>query len=502
MIDDPTAPDAPAPAEDYTQPENALPPVKLEDLPEPFRDAAARAGWRSLMPVQAHTTPYMMSGRDLMVQSRTGSGKTGAFLLPILSLIDPTLDMTQAIILIPTRELAIQVTREAEMLAGIDGPRVLSVYGGVGYGPQLDALRRGAHLVVGTPGRILDHLERRTMNLDNLRVLVFDEADRLLSMGFYPDMRELKRYLPRGRASFMFSATFPPTVRSLAREFMHEPDFLSLSRDRVHVAEIPHIYYEVPGMDKDRALVRIIEIENPASALIFCNTKMRVNYVATVLQRFGYDADQLSADLSQKDREKVIERFHKGKLRFLVATDVAARGLDVDLLSHVFQYEFPEETELYIHRAGRTGRAGAAGVAISLISMEERRDFTRVAARYHIDMEKRALPTDEEVAAVIGERLIVMLEARMRDRDRIHVERMQRLIPLVQSLAANEDERPLLAMLLDDIYQAAQQAPAPSPTGEPDAAPPRATPRPAGGSGTGTTDAGGSGPRKPRRRRR
>ena len=237
------------------------------------------------------------------------------------------------------------------------------------------AFRQGAHLVVGTPGRILDHLLKRNLSLKHLQMLVFDEADRMLSMGFYPDMKAVQRYLPSRRIQgCMFSATFPARVMRLAGEFLHEPEFLSLSRDHVHVTDVEHVYYVVPRMDKDRSLVRIIEVENPASALIFCNTKARVHYVTAVLQRFGYDADELSSDLSQKAREKIMARVRKGKLRFLVATDVAARGIDLPDLSHVIIYEPPDDPELYIHRAGRTGRAGGGGVAISLVDVMEQMD--------------------------------------------------------------------------------------------------------------------------------
>ncbi|MCB0000337.1 MAG: DEAD/DEAH box helicase, partial [Anaerolineales bacterium] len=290
-----------------------FPSVQVEDLPDSWREAMARAGWTKLMPVQSKAMPYVMANYDLMVQSRTGSGKTGAFILPILERVNPLLNACQALVLVPTRELAQQVTDEAKMLAGETGVRVTAVYGGVGYGNQLQAMRQGAHIVVGTPGRLLDHLLRRSLTLNELQILVFDEADRMLSMGFYPDMKQVQRYLPQRRVgSFMFSATFPPRVLSLARQFLHEPDFMGLSTDNVHVAETTHCYYVVPPTDKDRSLVRLIEIENPDSAIIFCNTKMKVNYVRVVLQRFGYDADELSSDLSQKDRERVLQRVRDG----------------------------------------------------------------------------------------------------------------------------------------------------------------------------------------------
>ncbi|SVD47526.1 uncharacterized protein METZ01_LOCUS400380, partial [marine metagenome] len=283
--------------------------------------------------------------------------------------LDPAASCTQALVLVPTRELARQVQRDAEMLWQSNQFRTVAVYGGVGYGPQVEALTAGAHLVVATPGRALDHLLRGTLSFKDLTMVVFDEADRMLSMGFYPDMKEMQSYLPNRQIhTCMFSATFPASVMRTAREFIEHPELLTLSRDHVHVTDTEHICYVVPPMEKDRALVRIIEIENPSSAFIFCNTKANVHYISVVLQRFGYDADELSADRSQTDRENILQRVREGKLRFLVATDVASRGLDIPELSHVIQYEPPEDAEDYIHRAGRTGRAGATGIALSLVS--------------------------------------------------------------------------------------------------------------------------------------
>ena len=446
------------------EPESALPEATMADLAEPLRQAVARAGWSELMPVQARAIPYLLAGRDLMVQSRTGSGKTAAFILPILDRIDPKRATCQALVLAPTRELARQVAEEAQTLGGATGMRTAVVYGGVAYGPQLQAFREGAHLVVGTPGRILDHLLKRNLSLKDLRILVFDEADRMLSMGFYPDMKAIQRHLPSRRVQGgMFSATFPVHVRRLADEFLHQPDFLSLSRDHVHVTDVEHVYCVVPRMDKDRSLVRIIEVENPPSALIFCNTRARVNYVTAVLQRFGYDADELSSDLSQKAREKIMARTRKGALRFLVATDVASRGIDLPDLSHVIIYEPPEDPELYIHRAGRTGRAGAGGVAISLVDVMEQMALDRIAKRYGIEMQQWPLPSDEDVEAIVAERVTVLLEARLRDRDRLKIERMQRFEPLIHDLGQSEEGLALLTMLLDDYYQQTLHAPPPQP---------------------------------------
>jgi len=437
----------------------------------------------------------MFASRDLMVQSRTGSGKTGAFLLPIIDRIDARKDTCQALVLVPTRELAQQVAKEAELLLKGSNMRSVAIYGGVKYEPQLKALKKGAHLVIGTPGRILDHLMQRNLKLDSLKMLVFDEADRMLSMGFYPDMREVQWYLPKRHIhSCMFSATFPIHVMRLANEFLSEPEFLSLSEDHVHVADAEHVFYMVPAMKRDRSLVRLIEIENPASAIIFCNTKKMVHFVTIVLQRFGYDADELSSDLSQGAREKVLNRVRTGDLRFLVATDVAARGIDIHELSHVFQYEPPEDVESYIHRAGRTARAGATGVAITLVAdISERTQLDRIVKRYGIKMDERQLPTDEDVTAVVSERVTTLLEAKLRARDNLKTERMRRFAPLAQKWTESEEGQILLAMLVDDFYQESLHGPQLPPAA---AAQPRRGERVQSGSGKDRSSS------KRRRRRR
>jgi len=440
---------------ELTEPEDSLPPVSLNDLPDIMQAAVSRVGWSELSPVQTRAIPYMQARRDLMVQARTGSGKTGAFILPILERVDTNRNNCQVLVLVPTRELARQVAEDAKKLAGDIGLRIVSVYGGTSYKPQIAAFEKGAHLVVGTPGRVLDHLIRRNLTLHNLQILIFDEADRMMSMGFYPDMVRVQDFLPKHRINgYMFSATIPAYVTRLAHQFLTDPGFLSLSSERVHVADTEHVFYETPGMDKDRSLVRIIEMETPHQAIIFCNTKARVNYVATVLQRFGYNADQISSDSSQNVREKILARVRAGKIRFLVATDVAARGIDIPDLSHVIQYEPPEDLEAYIHRAGRTGRAGATGTAIMLINYLEKKYIIRIGAHYKIEFEERRLPADEDVQNLVAQRLIGQLEACLRDRDKLQIERMKRFDTLVNTLANHEDGLALLTMLLDDTYHA------------------------------------------------
>jgi ATP-dependent RNA helicase DeaD len=440
------------------EPDDVLPEISVEALSPEMREACTRAGWSSLTPVQAKSIPYFLAGRDMMVQSRTGSGKTGAYLLPIIQKINAQENKAQALVLVPTRELALQVSKEAQMLTS--NIRTAVVYGGVGYNAQLEAFRSGAQIVVGTPGRILDHLLKNTLSLEHLKILIFDEADRMLSMGFYPDMVKIRKYIPSGKIlSSMFSATFPPQVIRLSDQFLHKSKLLSLSGNQVHIAEIEHVYYVVPGMRKERSLVRIIEIENPSSAIIFCNTKDNVHYLSVVLKRFGYDADELSSDLAQSMREKVMARVRRGALRFLVATDVAARGIDIPDLSHVIQYEPPEDPEAYIHRAGRTGRMGSSGVAISLVAEMEKFKLQSIARFYNINMEERPLPADEELERVVAERITALLEANLRTRDNLQIERMRRFLSLARNLSQSEDELALITMLLDDYYQQSLHAP-------------------------------------------
>jgi len=294
--------------EQYVEPDPPLEDATVDNLPERLQRAVEAAGWSSLMPVQTKSIPYLLNGRDMIVQSRTGSGKTGAFLLPLFQTLDPDMRETQALILSPTRELARQIYEEFERIRGDDSIDATVIYGGVKYGPQLSALRSGVQVVIGTPGRILDHLQQGNLRLDNVSQLVLDEADEMLSMGFYPDMRKLRGYLRSDRQSSMFSATMPVRVRNLANEFLKNPGFLSLSTGSVGVETIEHSYYRVEAMQKDRVLVRLIEMENPESAIIFANTKREVEYVDHFLRNSGYDAAALSGDLSQAAREKVMAR--------------------------------------------------------------------------------------------------------------------------------------------------------------------------------------------------
>jgi ATP-dependent RNA helicase DeaD len=420
----------------------------FEGLPEDLAAGIRDLGWKDPMPVQARVVPAMQRGGDLIVQARTGSGKTGAFGIPILLGIDTALAAPQALVMAPTRELALQVCNEIEAMGRHRGVRALAVYGGVGYGVQLEALRVGVHVIVGTPGRMLDHLGAGRLNFDAIKTVVLDEADELLSLGFWPDMKEIRSYLPERRQSCLFSATIPEKVLALSRHFLKDPEFISLVEGHSSPNEIEHFYYLTTAQEKEKNLARILEYEEPDSAIIFCNTKDDVRYVTAFLQRQGFDADQISGDLSQAARERAMALIKAGKLRFLVATDVAARGIDISDLSHVIGYSSPDSPEVYVHRTGRTGRAGKAGVAISLVSGLDIGNFRYAMKVNKIAIKERALPSDADFAARLRDRLQVKVEQEIRHlspSDRmLHVDRY---LPAVESLAASEDGRRDLAAI-------------------------------------------------------
>lgn len=430
-----------------------LPPSQIEDFCIELQNTVVKRGWKELMPVQAGVAPYLLAKRDVIVQSRTGSGKTAAFLLPLLERIKGTSKVCQAVILIPTRELAVQLFNEFTILAENLDVSAIAVYGGTSYRPQLDAFKAGAQLVIATPGRLLDHLIRGSLSLKTLKYLVFDEADEMLSMGFYRDMVRIGEFMPRQKVAAMFSATMPDSVRRLAEQFMRKPDFLSYSGDGVHVSEMDHIFYTVDSMHKDRAMMRVFELEDPDNAIIFCNTRNEVEYVAALLKRFGYDADQISGDLSQGAREAVMDKLKKKQLRFLVATDVAARGIDISNLEYVFIYDMHKDTDQYIHRAGRTARAGNRGIAISMVSSLEAADLKKFARRAGISLEERPEPSEEQVRERISEKLAAHLEANLRDASTAVKERMKRYKELYRQLNEHEHGEELFLLLLDSFHQ-------------------------------------------------
>jgi ATP-dependent RNA helicase DeaD len=332
-------------------------------------------GFEKPMPIQGQAIPVLMDGRDLIAEAKTGTGKTLAFAIPIVEKIDLNARSVQALILAPTRELAEQVSGEIQKVGYNKRVRVAACYGGKAINPQAEQLRRGAHVVVGTPGRILDLIQRRLLRLDGVKTLVLDEADRMLDMGFIHDIKKIIIHVPADRQTMLFSATIPEKIRELAQSVMRNPEVISIKSEQMTVDEIEQCYYEISQNEKLDSFVRVLKKESPESAIVFCNTKRWAQTLANLMQKRGFHAEALHGDLSQNQRDRVLDGFKKRKFRFLVATDVAARGLDIDDVSHVLNYDLPREQENYIHRIGRTGRAGKTGKAITFITPEETRDL-------------------------------------------------------------------------------------------------------------------------------
>jgi ATP-dependent RNA helicase DeaD len=323
-------------------------------------------------PVQAAAIPMLLTGKDVIAQAQTGTGKTLAFVLPILEIINPEQPHVQALIITPTRELAIQITAEIKKLAPAVGASVLAAYGGQDVEAQVHKLKGAAHIVVGTPGRLLDHLRRGTLSLSRVKLLVLDEADQMLHMGFFKEVEEIIQVVPRERQTMLFSATISEEIRKIAMNYMNKPEDVRIEGKRITLEGIEQIVIETTDRGKQSILFEMIKQYQPYLAVVFCRTKVRAKNLTAALIENGFNADELHGDLSQAKREGVMKRFRAAKLQILVATDVAARGLDVEGVTHVFNYDIPHDGEDYIHRIGRTGRAGHAGMAITFATTKDR----------------------------------------------------------------------------------------------------------------------------------
>jgi ATP-dependent RNA helicase DeaD len=361
--------------------------------------AAVRdVGYETPSPIQARTIPVLMQGRDVVGLAQTGTGKTAAFALPILSTIDATSTATQALVLAPTRELVLQVAEAFGRYAHrIKGLHVLPVYGGQAYGPQLAGMRRGAHVVVGTPGRVIDHLGKRTLDLSRLRTLVLDEADEMLRMGFQEDVERILADTPETKQVALFSATMPAPIKRISKRYLDDPVEITVTARTVTAAKTRQRFLLVAGPQKMDALTRILEVESIAAMLIFVRTKSATEDVAERLRSRGFAAEAINGDLSQAQREKVIARLRKGTLDLLVATDVAARGLDVERVSHVLNYDIPTDPESYVHRVGRTGRAGRSGEAILFVTPRESGLLKAIEKATRQPLTQMELPSASEV---------------------------------------------------------------------------------------------------------
>jgi ATP-dependent RNA helicase DeaD len=374
--------------------------TKFRDLglSEMMLNSLHKKGFEEPTPIQAKTIPFLLANKkDLIGKAQTGTGKTAAFGIPIIENIVPDSKRVQAIILAPTRELAIQVAEELSSFAEEQKTRIIAVYGGQPIERQISRLQRGVDIVVGTPGRILDHLERKTLDISKVSYIVLDEADEMLNMGFIDDIEAILKAAPKERRTVLFSATMPEHIERLAKKYMNEYEVIAVAKDNVSKANIQQIYFEVPQSDKFEALFRIIDVEESFYGLVFCRTKVDADEISHKLANRGCRAEAIHGDLSQGQREKVLQKFRAKKITALVATDVAARGIDIDNLTHVINYSLPQDPESYVHRIGRTGRAGKSGIAITLITPSEYRKLVSIQRMSNMTITKQKVPNVSEV---------------------------------------------------------------------------------------------------------
>lgn len=395
----------PAPAESGPQDYRADVGFDELDLSPEVRRALAERGYLHPTPVQARAFAPVKAGKDLIVRSKTGTGKTAAFGLPIIERLRKGERGARALVLCPTRELALQVATELSELAKHRDLPVAAIYGGASMKAQEDALSQGAAIIVGTPGRVLDHIRRKNLVLESCGIAVLDEADEMLNQGFYEEVTRILDCLPKGRQVLLFSATVPEDIQNLIQRYTKNPETLLMSGDVYTVEHISHIRYEITdAFPKPRSLIYVLEMEEPENAIIFCNTRDDTELVTAVLNRNGFDAELLNGDLPQKERERVMGKVKRGEVALMVATDLAARGIDISDLSHVVNYSLPEDPAVYLHRVGRTGRIGKSGTALNLTSGRELATLTALEKRYGIVFEKRQMPSPEEAAKLWAER--------------------------------------------------------------------------------------------------
>ena len=457
-------------------------PFSSLDLSPQVLEAVARMGFETATPVQAATIPPIMAGRDVIGQSETGSGKTAAFCIPAIERIDPARNATQVLILVPTRELATQVTGEVRKLAG-QGSRVrtFAVYGGAAYEPQFAELRRGVHILVGTPGRLVDHLARGTLDLAKVGLLVLDEADRMLDMGFREDIEKILAAAPAERQTVFFSATLSPEIRSLVASHSRDAESISVGRKSAGgPAAVEQIAYEVPHRSKLEALTRLLDFHAVSSGVIFCNTQQMVEELADALAARGCPAERLHGGMAQPQRTRVMNAFKKGAFPFLVATDVAARGIDVDDLGLVVNYDMPYDAEDYVHRIGRTGRAGRKGLAITLVSGNAAHKLQFIERALKARIRRDRVPTAAAVEARRAERLLERLRQTLAD------DAFRARLPVVDRLVGEGHPPAVVAAAI--LQHFAPAPPQPSPADDAAFAPPR-----------GHHVSSGDGPRRPPR---
>jgi len=416
-------------------------------LSEPVRRAIAERGYERPTPVQSATVRPILAGKDVIVRSKTGTGKTAAFGIPIVERIPAGRGRPSALVMAPTRELAIQVADELAALGKPKGLKVVTIYGGASMGDQLDGLHAGAEIIVGTPGRIYDHIRRHTLDLSGCMVSCLDEADEMLNMGFFEEVTRILGHLPDDCQQLLFSATVPADIEQIIKDYLTDPETILLSGDEYRVDNIRNVLYHTnEAYPKPRNLLYMVEIEEPDSAIVFCNTRSDTSLITAVLNRNGYEAELLNGELPQKERERVMAKVKRGEVRFMVATDIAARGIDISDLSHVINYSLPEDPAVYLHRAGRTGRIGKKGTALSLVTGAEGITLGVLQKKFGVVFEEKQMPTQEDARRIWTDRHVVEL------REGMSASIFEGFIPLAQEIKNRPDGDHLMAFALKYFF--------------------------------------------------
>lgn len=373
-----------------------MPTFKELGLSTAIVNATSIMGFEETTPIQELTIPPAMEGKDIIGQAQTGTGKTAAFGIPMVERFSPEEGDPQGMVLAPTRELAMQVAEEINTIGQVKKIRALPVYGGQDIGRQIRALKNKPEIIVATPGRLMDHMRRKTIRLKHLQVVVLDEADEMLNMGFREDIEEILSYVPQERQTMLFSATVPQPIQNLARRFMKDPEFISIRPKEVTVPQIEQYYYQVSEKQKFDALCRLLDLQAPDAAIIFARTKRRVNELFDALNKRGYSAEAIHGDFTQAHRDQVMSKFKDGSTEILVATDVAARGLDIGTVTHVYNFDLPQDSDSYVHRIGRTGRVGRSGVASTLVTHRELDHLKHIERSIKRKIARKPVPTIDE----------------------------------------------------------------------------------------------------------
>ena len=391
-------------------------------------------GFEAVSPIQAKAIPLEIEGKDIIGQAQTGTGKTAAFGIPLLQKIDPKNKKLQAVVLCPTRELAIQVADEIRSLAKyMHGIKVLPIYGGQEIVKQIRSLKDGVQVIIGTPGRVMDHMRRKTIKFGQVHTVVLDEADEMLNMGFLEDMETILSELPEERQTVMFSATMPAAIAEIAKKFQKEPEIVKVVKKDLTVPKVTQYYYEVKPKNKIEVMCRLLDMYAPKLSVVFCNTKRQVDELVLALQGRGYFAEGLHGDLKQVQRDRVMNGFRKGRTDILVATDVAARGIDVDDVEAVFNYDIPQDEEYYVHRIGRTGRAGREGKAFSLVVGKEVYKLRDIQRYCKTKIVPQPIPSIDDVTEIKADKILCQAEELLQDSD------MNRLIDIIEKKVLEED---------------------------------------------------------------